>query len=367
MLLTYFLFSYILIKSKHEVILLKKKLSLNKELFIKIVVILFIILMCVLVFIKIRTDNNPTKIQEEQRALLFNTIDKNANVNVTKYTVYGTHFNIEGTLDIVEISGIKISNVDLIVKNLNGDEISIKSDFNYSDNTISFSTSSEINRGIDLESLEINDYYLLLKVTYSNSDINYYSFVNGSEYGNITYYTLTKNNSNHKIDISFNQYHDIPYLSIHVEQANGLPEDVYDIAIDPGHGGLDAGATSGDYTEAGLVLDCALTLKSKLEDLGLKVLLSRDETSPANENTAYTMYDENGRVNLLNKSHAKLLISLHLNSEIYNKDEGGVEVYAPNDCNLDFASLLAKNIVEKANTYYSELSSFKELDRRLCS
>lgn len=103
-------------------ILLKKKLSINKGLFIKIAIILFAILMCVLVFIKIRTDNNPTKILEEQRALLFNTIDKNTNVNVTKYTVYGTHFNIEGTLDIVAISGIKISNVDLIVKNLNGDE-----------------------------------------------------------------------------------------------------------------------------------------------------------------------------------------------------------------------------------------------------
>ncbi len=243
----------------------------------------------------------------------------------------------------------------------------INSDFNYSDNIISFSTSSEINRGIDLENLALNDYYLLLKVTYSNSDIKYYSLANRSEYGNITYYTITKNHSNHKIDISFGQYQNIPYMSINVTQANELPEDVYDIAIDPGHGGSDAGATSGDYTEANLVLDCALTLKSKLEDLGLKVFLSRDETSPSDENTAYTMYDENGRINILNGSHAKLLISLHLNSEIYNKDEGGVEVYAPNDCNLDFASLLAKNIVEKGNTYYSELSSFKKLDRSLCS
>ncbi len=104
-------------------ILLKKKLSINKGLFIKIVVILFMILMCVLIFVKIRTDNNPAKILEEQRASLFNTIDKNTHVNVTRYTVYGTHFNIEGTLDIVEISGIKISNVELIVKNLNEDEI----------------------------------------------------------------------------------------------------------------------------------------------------------------------------------------------------------------------------------------------------
>lgn len=40
-------------------------------------------------------------------------------------------------------------------------------------------------------------------------------------------------------------------------------------------------------------------------------------------------------------------------------DYGGVEVYAPNNSNLKFASILAKNIVESANTNYSYKQSFR--------
>ena len=238
----------------------------------------------------------------------------------------------------------------------------IKSDFKYSDNSISFSTSDEINSGIDLENFDIGHYYILLKATYSNSDVKYYSLVNSSEYKDITYYTITKNNSNKKIDISFEKYNDIPYMSINVSKINSLPEDVYDIAIDPGHGGLDKGAISGDYTEAKLVLECSSILKAKLENLGLKVFVSRDENSSPKEDTANNMYDENGRVNIINKSSAKLLVSLHINSNTYDKNTGGIEVFAPNDCNLDFASLMAKNIVEKANSYYSEYKTHKKSD-----
>ena len=242
----------------------------------------------------------------------------------------------------------------------------IKADFNYSDNTLSFSTSSEINNGIDLEKLVLNNYYLLLKVTYSNSDIKFYSLINSSPHSDITYYTITKNSSNNKIYISFDKYNEIQYMYINVSKAQGLPEDVYDIAIDPGHGGLDKGAISNKNTESQIVLDCALKLKSKLESIGLKTFISRDENNSSKEDTANNMYDENGRINILNKSKAKLIISLHLNSDIYNKNTGGLEVYAPSNCNLEFASLLAKNIVEKTNTYYSELKSFKKQDRCIC-
>lgn len=339
----------------------------NEKLIIKIVIILFVILMCFLIFFKTRTTNSSSKILEEKKMSFFSSIVKNANVNVTKYSIYGTHFNLEGTLDIIPISGITVNYVDLIIKNLNGNEIILESDFNYSDNTISFSTSDEINNGLDLENLEVNEYYVLLKLTYSNSDIKYYSLENSSEYGNIDYYTITKNNSNNKVSISFLTYNDIPYMSINVNTVNELPADVYDIAIDPGHGGLDVGATSGDYHEAEIVLDGALKLKAKLESLGLKVFISRDKSSSPKEDTANNMYDNNGRINILNKSKAKIIISLHLNSSVYDKNTGGVEVYAPNNCNLDFAQLLAKNIVEKSNSYYSELKSFKKFDRCICS
>lgn len=336
------------------------KIPIKKDLAIKIIIVLFISLMCILIFTKILNDTDQEKIASKQKQELFDMIDKKNNVNITKYTVYGTHFNIEGTIDILKISGIKINYVDLIVKKLTGEEITVKSNFNYTDNTLTFSTSDKINEGLDLESLDIADYYLLLKLTYSNSDILYYSFVNGSEYGDIKYYTITKNNSNNEIDISFNKYNEVPYMCLNVKKAGKLPDDVYDIAIDAGHGGGDIGAKSGEYTESDLVLNCSKLLKSKLEEQGLKVFMSRDGSESTKVNLEDKMFDGDGKINILQESHAKLIISLHINENKSSK--GGVEVYAPNGCNLDFAESLAKNIVEKANTNYSSATGFKKAD-----
>ena len=238
----------------------------------------------------------------------------------------------------------------------------IKSDFNTQNNTISFSSTDKINEGLDLETIPINEYYIFIKLTFSNSDIKYYSLKNASSYSDLTYYTITKNNSNNKIDIYFNQYNDIPYMNLSVKEVDSLPEDIYDFAIDPGHGGKDKGAKSGEYTEAELALKCGVDLKGKLETLGFKAFISRDGSESETEDTTTNMYDENGRINILNKSHAKLLLSLHLNENIYNKKLGGVEVYAPSNCNLDFASSIAKNIVNNCSTNYSNLKSFKAED-----
>ena len=341
---------------------MKINISKPKEFYIKIIVILFIILMTVLIFVKFRTDNNPDKITEEQKNALFSGIEKNTNANITKFATYGTHFNLDGTIDIAKVSGIKINYVDLIIKNLNGDENSIKANFNYTDNVCSFSTSDEINTGIDLENLPLDTYYLFIKVTYSNSDVKYYSLVNGSEDNGITYYTITKNNSNNKINISFDTYNGTTYMSISVNKAESLPDDVYDIAIDPSRGGRDKGSTSGNYTESDLVLNYGLKLKTELENLGLKVSISRDKSSSETEDTANNMYSENGRINILNASHAKLLISLQVNGTSYDKKNGGIEVYAPSNCNLDFAEQLAKNLVTNSALYYSENTQFKKAD-----
>ena len=330
--------------------------------YLKIIILFFCFLMCILIIFKIKNDTNPQKILEEKKAQIYSLIDKSTFVDVSKYTIYGTHFNIEGTIDIVKISGIKISNIDLCLRDLEGKEYSIKSDFNIQDNLVSFSTTEKINEGLDLESLDINNYYILLKITFSNSDVKYYSLKNASEYKNLTYYTITKNQTNNKIDISFKQTENLPYMNLIVEKIDSLPDNVYDIAIDPGHGGKDKGAKSGDYTEAELVLKCGLNLKAKLENLGFKVFISRDGTESQNEDTANNMYDENGRINILNNSHAKILLSLHLNETNYSKKTGGVEVYAPCNCNLNFASKIAESIVNTANTHYSEFKIFKVQD-----
>ncbi len=335
---------------------MKKKKSFK----IKLIIFLFVILMICLIYIKVKdfvSNKDSTSLQMRE---VFENVSKSEYVDVTKYIVYGTHFNIEGTVEIPKISEISISKASVIIKNLKGEEQILESDYSYKNGVLAFSTIEEINTGLDLEKLEIEQYYFLLKVVFSNNEEKYYSLENKTDYKNITYYTVTKNESNNKIDIGFNTYENIPFMQIQVSKASELPKDVYDIVIDPGHGGKDSGAINGKNSEADIVLNAAMILKNKLEASGYKVLLTRDEKLPEDTNTAYNMYDDDGRITIINEAHSKILISLHLNSNSAKLSSGGVEVYAPSECNLDFAKLLAKNIVKTANTSYSSLTAYKQ-------
>ena len=287
---------------------------------------------------------------------VFNSIEKNSYANIDRYIVYGTHLNLEGNIEINENTSVE--NAEIIAKDTT-EEIVIDTNYTYNDNLLSFSTLKEINTGLNLEGLDTKNYYLLLKVEFSNNEIRYYSLSNNTEYGNIEYYTLTRNDENNKIDINFNTLNNIPILELNITKVNELPEDVYDIVIDPGHGGNDGGAVSGEYIESEIVLEYAEKLKTELENIGLKVLLTRDGTESPEEYTTYNIYDEDGRVTIANESHAKILLSLHMNS---NEDvsEGGVEIYASPNSNLTFAKLLADNIVEIADTKYSQMETYEE-------
>jgi len=338
----------------------KRKKKSNNNLGIKLIVVLFIILMIFLVYTKYKNDNNETILTSAKTSALFENINTSTNVNITKYIVYGTHLNIEGTVSIPQISGINLDKAEIIIKNIDDEESVIKSIYTYTDNLLSFSTIDNLNTGIDLESLSINKYYIFLKTTFSNSEVKYYSLSNNTDFNNTTYYTITKNNSNNKVDINFEKYNSTPYMCINVSKANKLPENVYDVVIDPGHGGSDSGAKSDGYYESDIVLACAKKLKSKLEDLGLKILLTRDGSESKTQDMVYNIYDDDGRVTIANESHAKILLSLHLNSNTQNIKDGGVEVYAPGSCDLTFAKALADNIVRCANTSYSGLNIYKE-------
>lgn len=341
-------------KNKH------KKKQNNSTLGIKIIVILFILLMIFLIYLKVKRDNDQALLVSAKTSALFDTINTSSKVNVTKYIVYGTHLNIEGTVSIPKISGINLEKADIIVKDIYGEEFILNSEYTYIDNLLSFSTIDKLNSGLDLESLSVNTYYIFLKTTFSNSDIKYYSLSNKTDYDEITYYTITKNKSNNKINIGFDRYDDTPFMSINITKVSKLPDNVYDVVIDPGHGGSDSGAKSGEYYESDLVLDCAMKLKSKLENLGLKVFLTRDGSESKSQDMVYNIYDDNGRVTKSNESHAKILLSLHLNSNTQYVDDGGVEVYAPGNCDLAFAQMLADNIVKSANTSYSGLNIYKK-------
>ena len=90
---------------------------------LKIIIICFSIFMCFLIIVKIINDNRPENIIREKKSELYNLVDKTTFVNITKYCTYGTHFNIEGTLDVVKLSGIKVNYIDLCLCDLDGNEI----------------------------------------------------------------------------------------------------------------------------------------------------------------------------------------------------------------------------------------------------
>ena len=133
-----------------------------------------------------------------------------------------------------------------------------------------------------------------------------------------------------------------------------LPEDEYDIVIDPGHGGKDVGAEANGYREANLALKFATKVKRELEASGFKVKITRDGTE-GDEYNVYTVYDKNGRVNVTGASKAKYVFSIHLNSIEIPNSQKGVEIYAPTKINLNMAKAFADNIVKYGKTNYSTL------------
>ena len=134
-------------------------------------------------------------------------------------------------------------------------------------------------------------------------------------YQPIDYYTVTKNGENNKIRIEFlkkeingNTYN---YLGLNVTKAETA--ECYDFVIDSGHGGTDSGEKKDGYTEANITLDYAKDLKVKLEELGLKVKLTRDDEN-TDTFTSTNMYNDNGRITIACESKAKYMISFNVNN-----------------------------------------------------
>ncbi len=331
---------------------------MKKNTKIKLIVVLFAILMMGLIYIKFE-QNKRLEISNTNNMQIFENVVTNKDVKVNKYFIYGKTLNVEGQIEIPKISDISISKVNLVLRDNDGAETSYAVDFTYKDNIAKF-FATNINDGINLEKLQVGKYYVFLKVLLSSNEERYYALSNLTEYENAKYYTITKEKSNNYIEVNFENQNDRQYMKIEVSKVEELPEDIYDFVIDPGHGGTDTGAKSDGQNEADIVLECAEILKKKLEDLGYKVILTRDKNYPDDLDTNFNMYDWNGRVTVANESHAKLLISLHLNNSPAKYSSGGVEVYAPSNCNYEFAKALVDNIVDTAQTSYSNFKLYRK-------
>lgn len=323
-----------------------------------IVLMLFGIIEGAIITVKKLFPNINLKRAEENVANMM----QNNKAELLEFYTYGRSFNIKG--QIPRVSEDNIESVKLYLTNGLDYERVYNIEYSIDENNLVFETSEEINEGIVLDKLEVGQqYYLLLRLKLNNNmNAKYFSFENISDNKEITYYSLTKENINKKVKVEFIEKNvnktNYTFLTISMENC-ALPEEVYDIVIDAGHGGKDVGEKKDGHTEANIALDYAYELKNKLENEGYKVKLTRD-----NENTdSYTstnMYDEDGRISIACKTKAKLMISLHVNNGINTLS--GFEIYCPPRSSLELAKKISSKIKEKSNINYSNENSYKKAD-----
>ena len=312
------------------------------------VIVLIILISIIKVVIKNSHDNKQRLYEQE----LFGELQEK-NCKVTKFYTYGTSFGLEGTVDLVGKDNFE--NVKLILVDNDAIQAEIPIEGTVNEGVLTF-RSQEINNTVNLDKLEAGKtYYLKLRVKTNNStEPKYYMFENASNYPDIEYYTITKNGKNNKVNISFEQYETIDkkvYSCLYFKVTEStLPDDVYDIVIDAGHGGKDEGYTAAGYNEAEVCLEEAELIQQELEDAGYKVYMTRTREN-TDSYTLTNMYDENGRITLACKSKAKIMLSIHITDG--SSRMRGIEVYAPGRSDLNFARLIANKIVENTELDFS--------------
>ena len=257
-------------------------------------------------------------------------------VNIDELFIYGTHLSLQGSV-------IQDENLDLVL--YNGDFIPFK--INISDEN--FSLSDTINEGMDLESIPVGNYFAFLRSSTKDENdkdiFRYYILKNNTDYKETTYYTFS--NVGNKILINTDDEYET--LTFNVSKNND--NNVYDVVIDPGHGGMDSGANKNGNKESEYTMKIASNLKKKMEDNGIKVKLTRED-GQLTTNELLEDYGNGGRAVINHEVHAKYLFSIHLNSNA-SQSVNGVEVYTADNINYDFATNLVKNIVEMTGSSYS--------------
>jgi len=273
----------------------------------------------------------------------FNYVFEDVSADINELYIYGNHLNLKGTLN----TDIQIDKVELIL--FDKEEFSYELNFNKNENVINFYISSMKNNGILLDKLKKGNYITFLKIT-SNNEFLYYALINQTEYSKTEYYTIRKDDNFNHILIE-NGLKDT--LNIKVEQSN--EENIYDVVIDAGHGGIDPGACYKGTCETDFTLDLSLKLKEKLENYGLKVALTRDET--IKNDKVFETYGLDGRIDRAMRSKAKYLFSFHLNSGLSSRT--GTEIYTTNNIDYTLARNIVDSIVNNTNTTYSNNPIFK--------
>lgn len=274
-------------------------------------------------------------------------------VSVSEYYIYGDHLNIKGSLEIRDMTY-----QDICLTLYNGEDNDIDVISSNDGTKIDFYLSEYINDGFYLDDLDRGNHYLFLKLTFENPDdveepiIRYYTIGNDTEYKEATYYTMSKYNNKIVIN-SDNEYNTMMF-----NVKENYDKNIYDITIDPGHGGMDSGGTNGDYYESDITMDISMKIKDNLEKNHFKVKLTHEENE-LTKNDLLDEYNEDGRAVIPNEVKSKYTFSIHVNKNTV-KSVHGIEVYTPVNINYDFVKTIVNNLIEYTELDYSTNKLYKE-------
>lgn len=132
------------------------------------------------------------------------------------------------------------------------------------------------------------------------------------------------------------------------------------IYLDPGHGGIDGGASVDGIEEDDINLEISLKLKSILSKSGYLVYLTRDgDYDLATDLNNRKRTDIRNRVELINKSECYLYLSIHLNIFSIEKYSGAQVFYSNINEN---SSLLANRIQNSLVSYLGNTNRLEVCD-----
>ena len=123
------------------------------------------------------------------------------------------------------------------------------------------------------------------------------------------------------------------------------------ILIDAGHGGMDGGTSSNNGTvEKNINLSIAIKLKTKLQNLGYEVVMTREDDKGLylNSGTIRSKYMEDlrNRCNLKESSNCDMFVSIHLNYFTQSKYKGAQVWYSTYKESAMLAGIIQKNLRE---------------------
>lgn len=140
-------------------------------------------------------------------------------------------------------------------------------------------------------------------------------------------------------------------------EAFALPAANKIILIDPGHGGIDAGASFGELKEKDINLDIALKLQKLVEESGGVVYLTRAEdvsTQDKNRDKSLTQKKSDliERKKAIERYNADVFLSIHMN-KFSDSKYSGAQIFYPKDENsrrlAEIMQNTLRNVLDKNN------------------